>query len=241
MNISLNHREILSFVEDIFQTVEESDFLATKQLIKNNENLINSYGNISLEKSSMNILHCRSNEYDWYPLDIAIMLNNIPMIRLLLHYGADESSKGMFKRERERGVAYCLYLWTVQPEEVRYRSVCQQISDLHTQIGEQSMKKSSTNKLTLDEIQVRICMRENTFESILFFRLVVFLLWLINNVIVKWNLLNNIPMTNVYWHYLKWKIIMNKQVEIRWWCRESLMASLLLFFSSLPLLGKRFN
>lgn len=23
------------------------------------------------------------------------MLNNIPMIRLLLHYGADESSKGM--------------------------------------------------------------------------------------------------------------------------------------------------
>ena len=33
------------------------------------------------------------NEYDWCPLDIAIMLNNIPMIQLLVQYGAEESRK----------------------------------------------------------------------------------------------------------------------------------------------------
>lgn len=33
---------IIIHLEDIFQTVEESDFLTTKQLIKSNENLINS-------------------------------------------------------------------------------------------------------------------------------------------------------------------------------------------------------
>jgi hypothetical protein len=35
----------------------------------------------------------RYNEYDWCPLDIAIMLNNIPMIRLLVQYGGEESTK----------------------------------------------------------------------------------------------------------------------------------------------------
>ncbi len=34
--------QILFFPEDIFQTVEDSDFLATKQLIKTNENIVNS-------------------------------------------------------------------------------------------------------------------------------------------------------------------------------------------------------
>ena len=33
------------------------------------------------------------NEYDWCPLDIAIMLNNMPMIQLLVQYGAEESRK----------------------------------------------------------------------------------------------------------------------------------------------------
>ncbi len=42
------------------------------------------------------IILYRYNEYDWCPLDIAIMLNNIPMIRLLVQYGGEESPKSMY-------------------------------------------------------------------------------------------------------------------------------------------------
>ncbi|CAF1275538.1 unnamed protein product [Adineta steineri] len=105
--------------ENIFQTVEESDFLGTKHLIQTNENIINSY-----------------NDYDWCPLDIAIMLNNIPMVRLLLHYGANESEK-------------------IQPEEIRYQSVCQQLSNLSEQICDESIKKYSSNRLTPDDASLR--------------------------------------------------------------------------------------
>jgi hypothetical protein len=61
------------------------------------------------------------------------MLNNIPMIRLLLHYGANESTK-------------------VQPEETRYRSICQQLA----QNSDELIKGSSLNKLSTDENQVKI-------------------------------------------------------------------------------------
>ncbi|UJR23904.1 hypothetical protein I4U23_026876 [Adineta vaga] len=105
--------------ESIFQTVEDSDFLGTKHLIQTNGNLINSY-----------------NEYDWCPLDIAIMLNNISMIRLLIHYGARESLR-------------------IQPEEVRYQSVCQQISMLVEQTSNELIKKSSSNRLTPDDASLR--------------------------------------------------------------------------------------
>lgn len=111
------------------------------------------------EISSLDLLHFRSNEYDWYPLDIAIMLNNIPMIRLLLHYGADESSKGRFEKEN----FLLLFVCEVQPEEIRYRSVCQQLSDLHAHFPEQSL----TNKSTLDEIQVRMCAEEYSINLLL--------------------------------------------------------------------------
>ncbi|CAF0904226.1 unnamed protein product [Adineta ricciae] len=105
--------------ENIFQTVEDSDFLGTKHLIHANENLVNSY-----------------NEHDWCPLDVAIMLNNISMIRLLLHYGAEESLK-------------------IQPEEVRYQSVCQQLVSCTELTTNGSIKKSSSNRLAPDDATAR--------------------------------------------------------------------------------------
>jgi ankyrin repeat protein len=38
----------------------------------------------------------RYNEHDWSPLDIAIMMNHIPMIHLLLQHGAEESERSEF-------------------------------------------------------------------------------------------------------------------------------------------------
>ncbi|CAF3064671.1 unnamed protein product [Rotaria sp. Silwood2] len=105
--------------ENIFQTVEDSDLFTTRQILQINENLVNSY-----------------NEYDWCPLDIAIMLNNIPMIQLLVEYGGEESSK-------------------IQPEECRYQSVCQQLTILSQQNSDETIKKSSSNKLTADDVQLR--------------------------------------------------------------------------------------
>ena len=67
-----------------------------------------------------------------------------------------------FSRKREG--SFLLFVCEVQPEEIRYRSVCQQLSDLHS---EQSMKKSPTNKLTLDEIQVRISTGEYSINLLL--------------------------------------------------------------------------
>ncbi|UJR24885.1 hypothetical protein I4U23_006253 [Adineta vaga] len=64
------------------------------------------------------------------------MLNNIPMIQLLLQYGAEESSK-------------------IEHEECRYQSVCQQLTILSQQNPDEIMKKSSSNKLTTDDIQSR--------------------------------------------------------------------------------------
>ncbi|CAF1034521.1 unnamed protein product [Adineta ricciae] len=105
--------------ENIFQLVEDSDLFVTKQLLQVHENLVNSY-----------------NEYNWCPLDIAIMLNNIPMIQLLVQYGAEESLK-------------------IQPEECRYESVCHQLAILSQQNPDESTKKSSSNKLTTDDVQSR--------------------------------------------------------------------------------------
>ncbi|CAF1131961.1 unnamed protein product [Rotaria magnacalcarata] len=105
--------------KDIFQTIEDSDLPATKQLIQTNRNVINSY-----------------NEYDWCPLDIAIMLNNIIMVQLLLQHHAEESSK-------------------IQPEESRYQSVCHQLSNLNEQNLDETIKKSSSNRLAPDDIQLR--------------------------------------------------------------------------------------
>ncbi len=59
------------------------------------------------------------------------------MIRLLLHYGANESTK-------------------VQPEETRYRSICQQLANLIEQNSDELIKRSSLNKLSTDENQVKI-------------------------------------------------------------------------------------
>jgi hypothetical protein len=87
------------FQKDIFQKVEDSDFIGTKQLIQTNESLVNSYVNMIFYftiKWITIFYKLRYNEYDWCPLDIAIMLNNIPMMRLLLHYGAEESLRSMF-------------------------------------------------------------------------------------------------------------------------------------------------
>jgi hypothetical protein len=44
-----------------------------------------------------------------------------------------------------------LFSWKVQPEEIRYQSICQQLANL----PDESIKKSSSNKLFVDEIQVR--------------------------------------------------------------------------------------
>ena len=46
--------------------------------------------------------------------------------------------------------------FTVQPEDVRYRSVCQQLSMLVEQNSEGSIKKSSSNRLAPDDATVRI-------------------------------------------------------------------------------------
>ena len=56
----------------------------------------------------------------------------------------------------------------VQPEEQRYRSVCQQLSDLNAHLFEQSSKKSLTNKLILDETQVSFFF-SSIFECPFFF------------------------------------------------------------------------
>ncbi len=44
-----------------------------------------------------------------------------------------------------------MFSWKVQPEEIRYQSICQQLANL----PDESIKKSSSNKLFVDEIQVR--------------------------------------------------------------------------------------
>ena len=59
----------------------------------------------------------------------------------------------------------------VQPEEQRYRSVCQQLSDLNAHLFEQSSKKSLTNKLIPDETQVSFFFLVNFRMSIFLFRL----------------------------------------------------------------------
>ncbi|CAF2442889.1 unnamed protein product [Rotaria sp. Silwood2] len=119
VNAFNNSNNKLSIEKDIFQTVEDADFPVTKQLIQTNENIVNLY-----------------NEYDWRPLDIAIMLNNILMIQLLLQYGAEESSK-------------------IQSEKSRYQSVCHQLSILSEQNSDDSIKKSPSNKLAPDDVQSR--------------------------------------------------------------------------------------
>ncbi|CAF1155515.1 unnamed protein product [Adineta steineri] len=124
LNISNNKLS----TENIFQIVEDSDLFTTKQLLQANENLVNSY-----------------NEYDWCPLDIAIMLNNIPMIQLLVQYGAEESSK-------------------IQPEECRYQSVCHQLTILSQQNPDEILKKTSSNKLTMDDVQSRRLSPSNEFQ-----------------------------------------------------------------------------
>ncbi|CAF0765306.1 unnamed protein product [Rotaria sordida] len=119
VNAFNNSNNKIQIEKDIFQTVEDSDFLLTKQFIQTNENIINSY-----------------NEYDWRPLDIAIMLNNILMVQFLLHYGAEESPK-------------------LQSTDSRYQSVCHQLSMLSEQHSDDSIKKSPSNKLSPDDIQSR--------------------------------------------------------------------------------------
>ncbi|CAF3008331.1 unnamed protein product [Rotaria sp. Silwood2] len=119
VNAFNNSNNKLSIEKDIFQTVEDADFPLAKQLIQTNENIVNLY-----------------NEYDWRPLDIAIMLNNILMIQLLLQYGAEESSK-------------------IQSEKSRYQSVCHQLSILSEQNSDDSIKKSPSNKLAPDDVQSR--------------------------------------------------------------------------------------
>lgn len=97
-----------------------------------------------------------SNEYDWHPLDIAIMLNNIPMIQLLVQFGAQESSKSSFQlfwKLRNEG-KLLFYWYLVQPEECRYQSVCQQLAIFSQQNLDETIKKSSSNKLTTDDVQV---------------------------------------------------------------------------------------
>jgi len=96
------------------------------------------------------------NEYDWHPLDIAIMLNNIPMIQLLVQFGAQESSKGNFQLswKLNKKENYFHFIFIVQPEECRYQSVCQQLTILSQQNLDETIKKSSSNKLTTDDVQV---------------------------------------------------------------------------------------
>ncbi|CAF1557879.1 unnamed protein product, partial [Didymodactylos carnosus] len=69
------------------------------------------------------------NEFDWCPLDLAIMLNNVPMIKLLIQYGAKESEK-------------------IQPEDRRYRSVCCILEKLD---NEPTSRKNS--RLTVEDTQ----------------------------------------------------------------------------------------
>lgn len=61
----------------------------------------NYFNLVSFNQSLQISIPFRYNEYDWCPLDIAIMLNNIPMIQLLVQYGAIESSKSKSKRMNE--------------------------------------------------------------------------------------------------------------------------------------------
>lgn len=86
--------------------MEDSDLLGTKQLLQANENLVNTFVSLSLSVApTLPFAPCRYNEHDWCPLDIAIMLNNISMIRLLLHYGGEESL-------RSRPSSVCIHALT---------------------------------------------------------------------------------------------------------------------------------
>ena len=73
------------------------------------------------------------------------------MIRLLLHYGAEESLKS--KVNCDFFMFYSRFL--VQPEEVRYQSVCQQLASLTELTSSGSIKKSSSNRLAPDDATVR--------------------------------------------------------------------------------------
>ncbi|CAF5131618.1 unnamed protein product [Rotaria sp. Silwood1] len=64
------------------------------------------------------------------------MLNNILMIQLLLQYGAEESPK-------------------IQSDKSRYQSIFHQLSILSEQSSDDSIKKSSSNKLAPDDVQSR--------------------------------------------------------------------------------------
>lgn len=101
-------------------------------------------------------LYFSYNEYDWCPLDIAIMLNNIPMIQLLVQYGAEESQKSTTWQWiiDELCANSIINFFLVQPEECRYESVCHQLAILYQQNPDESTKKTSSNKLTTDDVQV---------------------------------------------------------------------------------------
>ena len=106
---------------------------------------------VSSNKSFEISIPFRYNEYDWCPLDIAIMLNNIPMIQLLVQYGAFESSKSKPKKTKMKNLIDCS---VVPSEEYRYQSVCHQLSNLSQQNSDETIKKSPSNKLTTDDGQV---------------------------------------------------------------------------------------
>lgn len=69
------------------------------------------------------------------------MMNNSPMIRLLIHYGAEESPK-------------------IQPEQNRYENLCQQIDEIR--------QKSSPNHLIPDESKVNRFFFSSSFDQPVF-------------------------------------------------------------------------
>jgi hypothetical protein len=80
------------------------------------------------------------------------MLNNIPMIRLLAQYGGEESVKSVY--DKWWFMIIVIDYLIVQPEECRYQSVCYQLTILSQQNLDETIKKSSSNKLTADDAQV---------------------------------------------------------------------------------------
>lgn len=73
-----NHRRFRSLRDETI----DSEQRKSRQFVRERMRLVEGVSFVRLS---------RSNEFDWYPLDVAMMMNNIPMIQLLIEHGADES------------------------------------------------------------------------------------------------------------------------------------------------------
>lgn len=145
--------------KDVFDIIEHEneDLLRRKLLV--DKNCVNT-----------NTKEAGSNDSDWWPLDLALMLNNIGLVRLLVKFGALENPKRM---ENPNVIKWIIFLFLnrsillilkVTSWEDRYDRVCAQIERLNHNMVE-ILRNLSTAPLKLKEITVNTYLKINQIKN----------------------------------------------------------------------------